>query len=81
MTEKQKADTLRNELLVHIVSWDIAGFLQDETSLFLRSLNSWKLEKIQCNFSLFKRFLYLLDDQNTKQLHASLVDPYYMSKR
>ncbi len=81
MTEKQKADSIRKQLLWTINSWDVAGFLRDEAYMFLRSLNSWKLDKFHHNFNLFKRFLYLLDDQNTKQMRQSISDEYYMSKR
>lgn len=81
MTEKQKADALRNELLAYCSKRDIAWFLLDEIKTFLRSLNSYKLEKLSNNKTLFKRFMFLLDDQNTKQLHYALSDLYYMSKR
>lgn len=81
MTEKQKADIIRNELLKYSSSWDIAWFLLDEVHMFLRSLNSYKLEKLSFNKTLFKRFMFLLDDQNTKQLQFSHPDTYYMSKR
>ena len=81
MTEKQKADTIRTELLAYCSSWDIAWFLRDEITMFLRSLNSYKLEKLSYNKTLFKRFMFLLDDQNTKQLQYGLKDLYYMSKR
>lgn len=81
MTEKQKADTMRNELLAYCAKRDIAWFLLDEIKNFLRSLNSYKLEKLSHNKTLFKRFMFLLDDQNTKQLQYSLNDSYYMSQR
>ena len=81
MTEKQKADMMRNELLAYCSKRDIAWFLLDEIKTFLRSLNSYKLEKLSSNKTLFKRFMFLLDDQNTKQLHYSLNDSYYMSQR
>lgn len=81
MTEKQKADMMRNELLAYCSKRDIAWFLLDEIKTFLRSLNSYKLEKLSSNKTLFKRFMFLLDDQNTKQLQYSLNDSYYMSQR
>ena len=81
MTEKQKADTMRNDLLAYCAKRDIAGFLIDEIKSFLRSLNSYKLEKLAYNKTLFKRFMFLLDDQNTKQLQYALKDSYYMSHR
>lgn len=81
MTEKQKSDTMRNELLAYCSKRDIAWFLIDEIKTFLRSLNSYKLEKLSSNKTLFKRFMFLLDDQNTKQLQYSLKDSYYMSYR
>jgi hypothetical protein len=81
MTEKQKADTVRKQLLWTINSRDVAWFLRDESYMFLRSLNSWKLDKFHANVNLFKRFLYLLDDQNTKQMRQAIADEYYMSKR
>lgn len=81
MTEKQKADMMRVELTRYSASRDVAWFLMDEIQLFVRSLNSYKLEKLMQNKSLFKRFMFLLDDQNTRQLHIALNDSYYMSKR
>jgi hypothetical protein len=81
MTEKQKSDSIRNELLAYCAKWDVAEFLLDETKTFLRSLNSFKLEKLSQNKTLFKRFMFLLDDQNTRQLQYSLQDSYYMSQR
>jgi hypothetical protein len=81
MTEKQKSDMLKKELIGYITKWDVAGFLLDETVHFVQGINSYKLEKLTANKSLFKRFIYLLDDQNTKQIASSLVDEYYMSKR
>jgi hypothetical protein len=81
MTEKQKSDSIRNELLEYCAKWDVAEFLLDETKTFLRSLNSFKLEKLSQNKTLFKRFMFLLDDQNTRQLQYSLQDSYYMSQR
>ncbi len=81
MTEKQKADNLKKELINYISKWDVAGFLLDETTHFVRGINSYKLEKLLANKSLFKRFIYLLDDQNTKQIAAKVTDEYYMSKR
>jgi hypothetical protein len=81
MTEKQKLDQLRAQLLAYSDSWDIAGFLMDEIRLFVRSLNSYKLQKLMFNKTLFKRFMFLLDDQNTKQLGYALDDRYYLSAR
>lgn len=81
MTEMQKLDQLRAALLEYSDSWDIAGFLMDEMRLFVRSLNSYKLQKLMFNKTLFKRFMFLLDDQNTKQLWYTLGDNYYMSQR
>jgi hypothetical protein len=81
MTEKQKSDMLKKELIKCITKRDVAGFLLDETVHFVQGINSYKLEKLTANKSLFKRFMYLLDDQNTKQIGSSLVDEYYMSKR
>ena len=68
MTEQQKAQSLREKLKTHIASWDIAWFLRDETYKFIGSLNSWKLEKLASNLHVFKKYVYLLDDQNTKQM-------------
>ncbi len=68
MTEQQKVQSLREQLKTHIASWDIAGFLRDETYKFIGSLNSWKLQKLVTNLHVFKKYVYLLDDQNTKQM-------------
>lgn len=81
MTEQQKALALRNEILEYISHWDIAWFLQDEVGNFVKSLNSWKLEKLGKNLSMFKKYLYLLDDQNTKQVGHALMDSYSISAR
>lgn len=81
MTEKQKADMIRKELLAYASWWDVATFLIDETQMFFQSLNCWKLEKLKANKTLFKRFVFLLDDQHAKQIHYPLRDRYYMSKR
>lgn len=83
MNEQEKAHLLRRNLKKQVTDWDIAWYLYEEVVSFLQVLSSWKLEKLTTNFAMFKKFVYLLDDQNTKQMkvkHYTTSD-YYLSKR
>jgi RAB protein geranylgeranyltransferase component A len=55
--------------------------LHDEVENFVKSLNSWKIEKLSKNLAMFKKYMYLLDDQNTKQVGHALMDSYNLSAR
>lgn len=82
MNEQEKALLMRRNLKMQIAKWDIAGFLREEINGFLAVLSSWKLEKLTVNFAMFKRFIYLLDDQNTKQLGVRYGhENYFLSQR
>lgn len=81
MTEKETAQQMHQATLELVQNWDIAGYIHDDIGKFVRSLNSWKMQGLQKNMTMFKRFVYLLDDQNTKQIGCDLKDPYFMSKR
>lgn len=73
MTEVQQALELRNELNERIAHLDIAGYLKSECEYFLKHLNSYKLQNLKANFVLFKKYILLLDDQNTKQVKLALA--------
>lgn len=73
MTELQQAAELRDELNGRIARLDIAGYLKSECEYFLKHLNSYKLTNLKSNFILFKKYLLLLDDQQTKQVKLALV--------
>ena len=73
MTEMQNATELRDELNQKIAGLDIAGYLKSECEYFLKHLNSYKLQNLKLNFSLFKKYLLLLDDQQTKQVKLSIA--------
>ena len=82
MNEQEKSLLLRRNLKKQINTWDISGYLHEEVCSFLGVLSSWKLEKLTTNFPMFKKFVYLLDDQNTKQMWVKHgVGDYYLSKR
>jgi hypothetical protein len=81
MNEKQKADQLKTKYNEVIAQWDIAWYIRDDVEKFSRSLNSWKMASLQRHGGLFKRFVFLLDDQNTKQIGVAMPDRYFMSKR
>ncbi len=73
MTELQQAKELRDELNEKIRRLDIAGFLKSECEYFLKHLNSYKLENLKSNFTLFKKYLMLLDNQQTRQVKLLLA--------
>ena len=73
MTELQQAAELRDELNEKISHLDIAWFLKSECEYFLKHLNSYKLQNLKLNFTLFKKYLLLLDDQQTKKVKLSLA--------
>lgn len=82
MNEQEKALLLRRNLKKQIATRDIAWFLHEEVNAFLAVLSSWKLEKLTVNFAMFKRFVHLLDDQNTKQLGVRYGrENYFLSER
>jgi hypothetical protein len=81
MNEKQKADQLKAVYSELIAQWDIAGYIRDDLEKFARSLNSWKMQSLQRHMWLFKKFVFLLDDQNTKQIGIAMRDNYFMSQR
>lgn len=81
MTEKETAQQMQAAVLATTATWDIAGYIADDLTKFVRSLNSRKLGILQKNMTIFKRFVYLLDDQNTKQIGCQMTDGYFMSKR
>ena len=72
MSETQQASVLRDELNERVARLDIAGYLKSECEYFLKHLNSYKLQNLQSNFVLFKKYLLLLDDQQTKQVKIAL---------
>lgn len=72
MTEMQQSKELRDALNAKIATRDIAGYLKSECEAFLGHLNSYKLENLKANLGLFKKYLMLLDDQQTKQIKISL---------
>lgn len=73
MTEMQQSQELRDELNGKIARLDIAGYLKSECEYFLKHLNSYKLGNLKSNFVLFKKYLLLLDDQQTKQVKLALA--------
>ncbi len=73
MTELEQAQRLREQILAKVSQLDIAGYLKSECEYFLKHLNSYKLENLKTNFSLFKKYMLLLDDQQTKQVKLMLA--------
>lgn len=73
MTEIQQATQLRDELNHKVAGLDIAGYLKSECEYFLKHLNSYKLENLKANFVLFKKYLLLLDHQQTTQVKLALA--------
>lgn len=73
MTEMEQAQDLRDQIMEKVSAWDIAGYLKSECEYFLKHLNSYKLLNLKANFPLFKKYLLLLDDQQTKQVKLSLA--------
>lgn len=65
-----EAQELRDELNEKVSRLDIAWYLKSECEYFLKHLNSYKLENLKWNFTLFKKYLILLDNQQTKQVKA-----------
>lgn len=73
MSELEQAHAVRSELMEKISHLDIAGYLKSECEYFLKHLNSYKMENLKANFPLFKKYILLLDDQQTKQVKLSLA--------
>lgn len=73
MTEIQQSKELRDELNEKISRLDIAWYLKSESEYFLKHLNSYKLRNLKSNFVLFKKYLLLLDDQQTRQVKLALA--------
>jgi len=67
MSELQQAQTIRTDIMTSISKRDIAGFLKLEAEYFLGHLNSYKLDALRHNLGMFKKYVLLLDDQQTKQ--------------
>jgi len=81
MNEQQRTLELLETINAAISKRDVAGFLYDEIQNFLKNLNSWKLEKLEKNLWMFKKYVYLLDEQHTKQIDIVPADDYYISRR
>ncbi len=73
MTEIQQSAQLRDELNLKVAHLDIAWYLKSECEYFLKHLNSYKLENLKANFVLFKKYLLLLDHQQTMQVKLALA--------
>lgn len=73
MNELEQAQQLRAQILAKVTEWDIAGYLKSECEYFLKHLNSYKLQNLRANFPLFKKYMLLLDDQQTKQVKLMLA--------
>ncbi len=72
-SEAQYAAELREEINEKVGALDIAWYLKSECEYFIKHLNSYKLVNLKTNFALFKKYLLLLDDQQTKQVKLSLA--------
>lgn len=65
-----KSTAIREHIMSHINTLDIAWYLKSEVENILWHLHYYKLKNIQDNLDALEDFLHYLDVQNTEQIKA-----------
>jgi len=69
MMQQTKKNILIEKITKEIKPLDIAWYLRDEVSDFLKYLHFYKLKNILQNIDALKEYLILLDKQSTNQIY------------
>ena len=66
---ESKKDIISKNIVDEIKTLDIAGYLKQEVSDFLKYLHYYKIKNILQNIDALKEYLICLDHQNTSQIY------------
>lgn len=66
---ESKKDIISKHIVDEINTLDIAGYLKQEVTDFLKYLHYYKIKNILQNVEALKEYLICLDHQNTNQIH------------